>query len=92
MTKKPDNTSPDEKDSNEEAATGYHLGSVDTLISVEDVVREVEKMSSDVSKDDVAALAHKDPFLRIDNLKAVMAKWKSCMISICRSVAASPCV
>jgi len=74
MTKKPENTSSEGKDGKEEAATGYHLGSVDTLISVEDVVREVEKISSDVSKDDVAALAHNDPFLRIDNLKAGYGK------------------
>ena len=74
MTKKPDNTSANGKGNKEETATGYHLGSVDTLISVEDVVREVEKMSSDVSKDDVAALAHNDPFLRIDNLKAGYGK------------------
>ncbi len=74
MTKKPEDRSPNEKASKEDAATGYHLGSVDTLISVEDVVREVEKMSSDVSKDDVAALAHNDPFLRIDNLKAGYGK------------------
>ncbi len=52
------------------AATGYHMGSTDTVISVEDVVREVEKMGTDVSKDDVAKLAHNDPFIRIDNLKA----------------------
>jgi len=55
-------------------ATGYHMGSVDTLISVEDVVREVEKMSSDVTRDDIAALAHNDPFVRIDNLKAGYGK------------------
>ncbi len=55
-------------------ATGYHMGSVDTLISVEDVVREVEKMSSDITKDDVALLAHNDPFVRIDNLKAGYGK------------------
>ncbi len=62
------------KESKDDGATGYHMGSVDTLISVEDVVREVEKMSSDVSKDDVAKLAHNDPFVRIDNLKAGYGK------------------
>ncbi len=74
MAKKPEKPTTDSKNSKEEAATGYHLGSVDTLISVEDVVREVEKMSSDVSKDDVAALAHNTPFLSIDNLKAGYGK------------------
>ena len=74
MAKKPKKPSTGSKNGNEEAATGYHLGSVDTLISVEDVVREVEKMSSDVIKDDVASLAHNDPFLRIDNLKAGYGK------------------
>jgi len=71
MTKAPTKTSAEPE---AEAATGYHMGTVDTLISVEDVVREVEKMSSDVSKDDVAALAHNDPFVRIDNLKAGYGK------------------
>lgn len=67
-TKSPENT----EDS--KGATGYHMGSVDTLISVEDVVREVEKMSSDVSKEDVAKFAHNDPFVRIDNLNAGYGK------------------
>lgn len=57
-----------------DGTTGYHMGSVDTLISVEDVVREVENMSSEVSKDDVAKLAHNDPFVRIDNLNAGYGK------------------
>ena len=62
------------KPAEDNAATGYHMGSVNTLISVEDVVREVEKMSSDVSKEDVARLAHNDPFVSINNLKAGYGK------------------
>jgi len=74
-TKKPANAADKTSDnSKEKGATGYHMGSVDTLISVEDVVREVEKMSSDITKDDVALLAHNDPFVRIDNLKAGYGK------------------
>jgi branched-chain amino acid transport system ATP-binding protein len=55
-------------------ATGYHVGSVDTVISVEDVVREAAKLGSGVSLDDIARLARNDPFVSIENLCAGYGK------------------
>ena len=43
---------------------GYGAGSVDTVISVEDVVREVQKIAEEGPKaEELAALANNDPFL-----------------------------
>lgn len=56
-------------------ATGYHGGDVDTIISVEDVVREVEKISEHgPSKEEIAKLVKGDPYVVIDNLRAGYGK------------------
>ena len=53
------------------AARGYHTGGVDTVISVEDVVREAERIAEEgPSPERIADLAHGEPFLRIDGLNA----------------------
>jgi branched-chain amino acid transport system ATP-binding protein len=65
-------------------ATGYHIGSIDTVISVEDVVREAEKLGDGVSPGEIARLAGNDPFVSIENLRAGYARWKFCIILICR--------
>lgn len=49
---------------------GYGAGGVDTVISVEDVTREVEAIAEPVSLEQLDALVDGDPYLRIDNLKA----------------------
>ncbi|MCY4191439.1 MAG: ABC transporter ATP-binding protein, partial [Rhodospirillaceae bacterium] len=55
--------------------SGYGAGSVDTVISVEDVVREVQKIAEDGPKvDELATLADEKPFLTIDNLCAGYGK------------------
>ncbi len=54
---------------------GYGAGSVDTIISVEDVVREVQKIVEEGPKvEELAALANHDPFLSIDTLCAGYGK------------------
>ncbi len=63
-------TAPDAK-----GVSGYGAGSVDTVISVEDVVREVQKIAEDGPKvDELATLADEKPFLTIDNLCAGYGK------------------
>ena len=54
---------------------GYGLGKVDTVISVEDVAREAEKIAANAPKpDELAALAGEDPYLSIENLRAGYGK------------------
>ncbi|MFC1665867.1 ABC transporter ATP-binding protein [Pseudomonadota bacterium] len=58
-----------------EKAMGYHGGGVDTIISVEDVVREVEKISEHgPTKDELAQLIKGDSYVTIDNLRAGYGK------------------
>ena len=55
-------------------STGYHLGSVDTVISVEDVNREAAKLGGDVTREQIAALAGNDPYMVIEGLNAGYGK------------------
>ena len=55
-------------------AVGHHEIDLESIISVEDVTREVERVGSDVSREDIAALVGGEPFVRIDNLKAGYGK------------------
>lgn len=57
-----------------ETSTGYHLGSVDTVISVEEVNRQAKQLGEGVSKDRIAALAGGDPFVKIEGLTAGYGK------------------
>ncbi len=53
-----------------ERTSGYHGGSVETVISVEDVTRQVAAIAQTVTADDVAALAEGEPYVKIDSLCA----------------------
>ncbi|MCJ7838063.1 MAG: ABC transporter ATP-binding protein [Burkholderiales bacterium] len=55
-------------------STGYHLGGVDTVISVDDVNREAAKLGSDVTREQIAALAANDPYVVIEGLNAGYGK------------------
>ncbi len=56
-------------------ASGHHGGTVDTVISVDDVVREAQKIAEHApSKEDIANLARNDPYVTIDNLRAGYGK------------------
>ncbi|HAA91840.1 MAG: ABC transporter ATP-binding protein [Rhodospirillaceae bacterium] len=58
-----------------ESVRGYGSGGVSTVISVEDVVREAEKIAENApSPEEIAALAGKDPYLTIDGLNAGYGK------------------
>jgi len=53
------------------AARGYHMGGVETVISVEDVAREAERIAEEgPSLERIAELAHGQPYLKIEDLRA----------------------
>ena len=51
-------------------STGYHGGSVDTVISVEAVTEEAAKIAQRVTTEDILGLANNDPYLILENLNA----------------------
>jgi len=56
-------------------ARGYHMGSVDTVISVDDVAREAQKIAErGPTKQQIAALAGNNPYIVIDDLRAGYGK------------------
>ncbi len=60
---------------NSKKISGYHLGSVKTVISVDEVAREAEKIAErGPSKEDVALLANDNPYVKIDELHAGYGK------------------
>jgi len=50
--------------------SGYHMGSVETVISVEDVNRQVADFAEEVSIDQLKSLVVGEPYLTIENLHA----------------------
>ena len=64
---------PDEKKPG--GASGYHEGSVDTVISVEDVNRQAAALAKEgIPPKRIADLANNDPYVTIENLKAGYGK------------------
>ncbi len=55
-------------------STGYHMGDVKTVISVDDVNAQAKQMAEPVELSKIAALANNDPYVQIDNLKAGYGK------------------
>jgi len=55
-------------------ASGYHMGDVDTVISVEDVNQQAKAMAEPVAIERIAELAGNDPFVVIENLRAGYGK------------------
>ncbi len=56
-------------------AMGYHAGDIDTVISVDDVMREAEKIAEDgPSAERIAVLANNAPYVRIEKLDAGYGK------------------
>jgi branched-chain amino acid transport system ATP-binding protein len=54
----------------ESRASGYHVGSVDTVISVEAVTEQAAAIAQKVETADLLALANNDPYLLISDLHA----------------------
>ncbi len=55
-------------------STGYHMGTVDAVISVEDVNRQAKAMAVEVPLEQVASLANNDPFVNLKNLRCGYGK------------------
>ncbi len=53
---------------------GYAAGGVDTVISVEEVTRQIEAIAQEVSIQQLDDLVEGEPFLQIDNLRAGYGK------------------
>lgn len=53
---------------------GYGKGGVDTVISVEEVTRQVSAIAQEVKTEDLRALAAGEPYLRLENLHAGYGK------------------
>ena len=53
-----------------EKSSGYHTGTVDTVISVEQVTREVAKIADEITKEQLDALLDGPPYVVIDDLHA----------------------
>jgi len=57
-----------------ESSFGYHEGSVDSIISVEDVNRRVNEISETISNEKIKNLCQGDPILKIEELCAGFGK------------------
>ena len=64
----------DGKDAAKQRAAGYHMGDVDTVISVEEVTRQAQAMAVGASLDQIATLARNEPFVAIEHLNAGYGK------------------
>ena len=53
---------------------GYHMGEVDTVISVDEVTRQVAEIASAVTIEDLEALVPGDAYLTIENMNAGYGK------------------
>ena len=51
-------------------ASGYHEGSVDVVLSVDDVARQAEELRAEIPEERLMSLARDEPFLSIRNLRA----------------------
>ena len=66
--------SEDPRDAAKNRAAGYHMGDVDTVISVEEVNRQAKELAVGASPDQIAELARNDPYAKIEHLNAGYGK------------------
>lgn len=59
---------------NSESSFGYHDGTVESVISVEDVNRQAQELAETVSQEKIAGLIKGEPFLKIEGLCAGYGK------------------
>ena len=62
------------KEAAKKKASGYHMGAVDSVISVEQVTAQAKAMAEHVPVERIAALANNDPYVQIQDLKAGYGK------------------
>ncbi|MCP4469280.1 MAG: ABC transporter ATP-binding protein [Gammaproteobacteria bacterium] len=60
----------DETSDERKKASGYHVGGVDSVISVEEVTRQAAAIAEDISLEQLDALANNEPHVSIRNLVA----------------------
>ena len=60
----------DGQDAAKHRAAGYHMGDVDTVISVEEITRQAKELAVGVSLDQISALARNEPYVVIEHLNA----------------------
>jgi len=58
----------------EKRASGYHMGAVDTVISVEDVNRQAKAIAERIPDQLLSELAHNNPYVELKHLKAGYGK------------------
>ncbi len=66
--------SEDAQDAAKQRVAGYHMGDVDTVISVEEVTRQAKELAVGASEAQVAELARNDPYVKIEHLNAGYGK------------------
>ena len=54
--------------------SGYGSGGIETVISVEEVTKQVSAIAQDITPDQLLKLANDDPYVSINNLKAGYGK------------------
>ena len=73
-TGRPGGDVPPTDGSKKPGSRGYHMGSVDTVISVEEVTRQVAAIAEGTSAEQLDAMVVGDPFVSIEKLKAGYGK------------------
>jgi len=58
----------------EKRSVGYHMGDVETVISVEEVNRQAQKLGGGITPDRLGELAQRKPYVLIENLSAGYGK------------------
>ena len=56
------------KDSKSESSFGYHEGTVESIISVEDVNRQAQEIAETVGQEKISKLTKGEPFFKIEDL------------------------
>ncbi len=60
----------DEAAAERKKASGYHVGGVDTVISVDEVTRQAAAIAEEITLEQLDDLAHNEPYVQINNLVA----------------------
>ena len=66
----PPDTGPEKREGQPDRAGGYHMGEVDSVISVEEVARQAAAIAEEVTPGQLDALAGGAPFVTIEDLRA----------------------
>lgn len=62
------------EDAAKRRSTGYHMGTVDSVMSVDDVNKQAKAMAQDVSLERIAAMANNAPYVNLKDLRCGYGK------------------